>query len=159
SDGLVPAVEHCREDADLRARLLFVAGKFAAADGRHAKAVRYYEMVETEASTNSLADDSRLRRAQSYLRLGSEARFTELLSSMPSDYPNGDMTMEGVLELALRRIERHDWSGAAAVLERGVELVRGKDSARGHEHSGRERYFLARARYETGNREEALQQY
>lgn len=159
SDALVPAVEHCRDDASLRPRLLFVAGKFAAAAGRHAQAVRYYEMVETEAPENSLADDSRLRRAQSYLRLGAEARFTELLSRMPADYPRGDMTMEGVLELALRRIERNDWSGASSVLERGVELVRGKDSARGHEHSGRERYFLARARYETGNQKEALDQY
>lgn len=159
SDELAAAVQRCRDDAQLRPRLLFVAGKFAASDGRHAQAVRYFEMLEQEAPDSTLADDSRLKRAQSYLRLGAEARFTELLSSMPVDYPAGDMTMEGVLELALRRIERHDWSGAASVLERGAELVRGKDSVRGHEHSGRERYFLARARYETGRKAEALEQY
>lgn len=159
SDELVGAVQHCKDDPELRPRLLFVAGKFAASDGRHAQAVRYYEMLEREAPDSTLADDARLRRAQSYLRLGAEARFTELLTTMPADYPRGDMTMEGVLELALRRIEKHDWSGAAAVLERGAELVRGKDSVRGHEHSGRERYFLARARYETGRQAEALEQY
>jgi soluble lytic murein transglycosylase len=159
SDELAAAVQRCRDDAQLRPRLLFVAGKFAASDGRHAQAARYFEMLEQEAPDSTLADDSRLKRAQSYLRLGAEARFTELLSSMPADYPNGDMTMEGVLELALRRIERHDWSGATSVLERGAELVRGKDSVRGHEHSGRERYFLARARYETGRQAEALDQY
>lgn len=159
SEELVPAVQHCRDDADLRPRLLYVAGKYAASGGQHAQAVRYYEMLEKEGGQSTLLDDGRLLRARSYLRLGAEARFTELLASMPADYPNGDMTMEGVLELAMRRIEKHDWSGAASVLERGVALVRSKDSARGHEFSGRERYFLARARYELGKQEEALEEY
>lgn len=159
SDELTPAVQHCRGDTDLRARVLYLAGKYAASDGRHAQAVRYFELLEKEGGQSTLIDDGRLLRARSYLRMGAEARFTELLASMPADYPDGDMTMDGVLELAMRRIEKHDWSGAASVLERGVALVRDRDSARGHEHSGRERYFLARARYELGQRDEALKEY
>lgn len=158
-DAMTTPAERCKDDLEVRARLLFLIGKYAQADDRYAVAARYFEMLEAEFPEHRLADDARLKRAQIYMRMGAEARFTELLSTMPEDYPSGDMTMDGVLALALRRIEKQDWSGAAAVLERGVALVRGRDSARGTEHSGRERYFLARARYEMGARAEALAEY
>jgi soluble lytic murein transglycosylase len=159
ADVLGAPAERCKSDAEVRARLLFLVGKYSQAADRDAAAARYFELLETEFPGHRLADDARLKRAQCYAAMGVEARFTELLSSMPEDYPNGDMTMDGVLELSMRRIEKQDWSGAAAVLERGVGLVRAKDSARGTEYSGRERYFLARARYETGARAQALDEY
>lgn len=159
ADLLRPVVDMCRADADLHAKILFNAGKFSAADGRHTTAVDYYGRLETEHPTSSLADDSRLRAAQSYLRAGVVARFTELLLALPEDYPDGDMTMEGVLTLALYRIERSDWAGALVVLERGAKVVRATDSARGHEESGRERYFWARALGELSQEEEALLEY
>ncbi len=158
-DELTIPAERCREDGDFRARLLFLIGKYAQADDRYAAAVRYFEMLEMEFPKHRLADDARLKRAQIYMRMGAEARFTELLGSMSEDYPSGDMTMDGVIELSMRRIEKQDWSGAASVLERGAALVRGKDSARGTEYSGRERYFLARARYEMGDKKHALDEY
>ncbi len=159
ADALGEPSAKCNTDPEVRARLLFLAGKYAHAAERYAAAARYYEMLEREFPKHRLADDARLKRAQSYQRMGVEARFTELLQTMPEDYPAGDMTMDGVLELSMRRIEKQDWSGAASVLERGVALVRNRDSARGTEYSGRERYFLARARFETGARAQALDEY
>lgn len=159
ADRIVPSAENCAAHPDLHAWLLFNAGKYSAADGRHTKAVRHYAELERLYPKNSLADDARLRAANSYESAGVTARFVSLLSAMPQDYPDGDMTMEGVLTLALYRIERSDWSGAAQVLESGARAARENDSARGHEYSGTERYFLARARQKLGEEEAALEEY
>src|SRR5690606_10002782 len=159
TDSLSDAIARCRGDADFRARLLYLGGKYARFDGRHMQAIQRFEQLEREVPGHRLADDARLYAAQSYFKLGVEARFTELLSNMPRDYPKGDMVMDGVFELALRRIDRGDWSGAASVLELGKQLTLGHDSARGQEHSGRERYFLARALGEMKHESRALDEY
>ncbi len=155
---LRPAVEHCRGEGldDLRARVLYLAGKYSARDGRHTAATKYYAQLEQEVPQHRLADDARLNAALSYYSLGVEARFTELLSRMPEDYPGGDMMLDGVFRLALRRIEKQDWSGAASVLDRAASVVGRLDSARGADFSGRERYWRARAWMETGERERGL---
>lgn len=159
ADRISSSADNCASHPEVHAWLLFNAGKYSAADGRHTKAVRFYGELERLYRGNSLADDARLRTAKSYESAGITARFVSLLASMPEDYPDGDMTMEGVLTLALYRIERGDWAGAAQVLDRGASIVRNNDSARGHEYSGTERYFLARARQELGEEEEALREY
>jgi soluble lytic murein transglycosylase len=153
ADALADVIHKCKGDADLRARALYLAGHHAALDGRHAQAVQRFEQLERELPSHRLADDARLKAALSYFELGVEARFTELLSSMPEVYPEGDMMLDGVFRLALRRIEKGDWPGAAAVLDRAFVLVGERDSARGTELSGRERYFRARAWMKTGEKE------
>lgn len=158
ADSLIAPLEACRADIDYRARALYSAGKYAALDNRHTSAISYFQKLEQEAPHHRLADDARLKAALSYLKLGVEARFTELLRSMPEDYPAGDMVLDGVFELALRRIEKGDWSGAGAVLASAQALVRTGDSERGQEFSGRERYFWARALIETGESEHGLEE-
>lgn len=159
ADGLRDAVTSCAVLPELHAKILFNAGKFAAADGRDPAAVRHFAELERLYPTNTLADDARVRRARSHLEMGSVARFTELLLALPVDYPDGDLTMEGVLDLALYRMERRDWRGAAAVLERGTQAIAPRDRNRGPEESGRERYFWARSLAELGDGAAALDQY
>lgn len=159
ADSLGDVITRCKGDQDFRARVLFLCGKYARSDGRDMQAIQRFEQLEREVPEHRLADDARLYAAQTYLELGVEARFTELLSNMPRDYPKGDMVMDGVFELALRRIDRSDWSGAASVLELGRQLTAGNDSARGQEYSGRERYFLARSWEEMKHQEKALDEY
>ncbi len=142
--------KHCDGDDDLTARALFLAGKYAADDGRDTLAIERWGELEKRFPKHRLADDARMNAALSYFSLGVEARFTELLSSMPDDYPDGDMLFDAVFRLALRRIEKDDWSGAASVLDRVAEISKKNDAARGTEISGRERYFRARAWIETG---------
>ncbi len=159
AERVTPAAQRCQAEKDLHPWLLFNAGKYSAADGRHTKAVVFYADLEAQYPQSSLADDARFRAAQSYLKMGSSAKFMDLLSRIADDYPDGDTTMEGVLTLALHRMERKDWSGAAQVLERASEIIRPRDSARGHEHAGTERYFLAKVKQELGREEEALSEY
>lgn len=153
ADSFVDLLRHCDNQDDLRVKVLYLAGKYAFSDKRYTLSIQRYEQLEKEFREHRLADDARLNAALAYLELGVEARFTELLSRMPDDYPAGDMLLEGMFRLALRRIERNDWSGAASVLERAAAIVGDRDSARGHEFSGRERYFRARALMQTGERD------
>lgn len=149
-------LEACRSDAALHARALFNAGKYAVAAARYLEAASLYGRVESEHASNTLADDSRLGAALAYLEAGVEARFTELVTAMPEDYPDGDMVAEGMFRLALRRMDRGDWSGAVSVLDRAVKVVGGRDAERGGELAGRELYFLARGELELGQRERAI---
>lgn len=145
-------------DPELRARAQFMAGKAAASDGQHMLAIKRFAALEQDAPKNSLADDARLYGALSYLELGVEARFTELLSAMPDDYPDGDMVPEGSFRLALRRLDKQDYQGAARVLER-VLANKFSVTARAADFAGRERYFHARALAASGDAERALGEY
>jgi soluble lytic murein transglycosylase len=157
-DSLVENEPRCRGDAELHVRVLYNAGKYAAADARHSDAVRFFARVESEHHTHSLADDARLQAAIAYLELGVEARFTDLLRTLPDEYPSGDMALDALFRLAVRRIDKGDWSSAASVLTRAVALVGGPqaDAARGGEVAGRERYFEARSALALGQRGPAL---
>jgi soluble lytic murein transglycosylase len=155
---LAGVVERCKgpPHRPLRARALYLAGLYHSQDGRWLQGAKYYEAVEKEAPEDTLGDDARLKAALCYFEQGVEARFTELLDRMPEDFPDGDMVLEGVYRLAVRRMEKGDWSGAASVLERGSVLVGPRDGARGTEFSGRERYWRARAFMMTGEKERGL---
>ncbi len=158
TDRFAEVVQHCKAE-ELRAPALYLGGKVAFSDGRYPEAERFLAQLERELPRHRLADDARLYRAQAQREMGVEARFSELLDSMPDDYPEGDMTLDGVFLLALSRMEKGDWSGALTVLGRAVHLAGGVDARRGQESSGRERYFEARALIETGEVERGLAQY
>jgi soluble lytic murein transglycosylase len=139
------ATARCRNDSERHARALFLSGKYAVSERSFLAAAHAFEQLEQEHPKSSLADDSRLSAALAYRELGVGARFTELLSSI-----------EGLFRLAVERVDRNDWSGAASVLARADSLVGDRDSARGLELAGRERYFAARAELALGRREAAL---
>ncbi len=149
---------NCKSD-DMRAWALYIGGKYAFQDKRYPEAERLLSELERELPKHRLADDARWYRAQAQLEMGVESRFSELLERMPDDYPNGELTLDGVFLLAQRRMEKGDWPGAASVLGRAVKLVGPNDAQRGQESSGRERYFEARAMIETGEVERGLAQY
>ncbi|MET0790688.1 MAG: lytic transglycosylase domain-containing protein [Polyangiaceae bacterium] len=156
-DALERLLKEC-SDPDQRARAQFMAGKAAASDGQHMLAIKRFAALEQDAPKNSLADDARLYGALSYLELGVEARFTELLSALPDDYPDGDMVPEGSFRLALRRLDKQDYQGAARVLERVLDN-KFSVAARGADFAGRERYFHARALSAIGDGERAFTEY
>ena len=156
ADSLDDVIRSCTSDRELWARALYLAGTYAASDGRHAQAIQRFEQLEKELPKHTLADDCRLKAAISHYEMGSEARFTELLSTMQDDFPEGDMVLDGVFRLAVRRIEKGDWSGAASVLDRAAGLASARDGIRGQEFSGRERYFRARAWMQTGEKDRGI---
>ncbi len=137
-------LDQCK-DPELRARAQFSAGKAAASDGQHMLAIKRFAALEQEAPKNSLADDARLYGALSYLELGVEARFTELLSALPDDYPDGDMVPEGSFRLALRRMEQTGLPRRGARARTRCSTTSSAWGVRAADFAGRERYF-SRAR-------------
>jgi soluble lytic murein transglycosylase len=112
-----------------------------------------YALLEKELPSHRLADDARLRGARAVLELGDEARFTEMLTRMPDDYPAGDMVNDGLFELALSRFEKRDFAGAIVPLERAMART---PRERAYFAAGRLPYFLGRARIEIGSVNQGL---
>jgi soluble lytic murein transglycosylase len=72
-----------------------------------------------------------------------------LLSRIADDYPDGDMSREGLFRLALSQMEKRDFASAIPLLRRADTLP----AAPGHgEQLGREQYFLARSLLATGDK-------
>jgi soluble lytic murein transglycosylase len=149
ADAYASAIDRCA-GLERRAWALFSGGRASGRAGRWSEAVQRYALVEQEFPKHRLADDSRLRGAAAYRELGDEARYQAMLTAMPDDYPEGDMVNDALFELALARIEVHDWAGAIAPLERGRERA-GRERA--YDAAGRFPYYLGRARIETGSAE------
>lgn len=144
---------------DQGARGLYLSGKYSENEKRWAEAVRFYESLEKDYPDHRLADDARFRAALSYEELGAEARFTDLISRMPDDYPSGDMVVDALFELSTRRLGKGDWAGAALILDRAMALPGATSIERGPEFVGRERYFRARAWGVEGDMARSLSEY
>ncbi|HMA97637.1 MAG TPA: lytic transglycosylase domain-containing protein, partial [Polyangiaceae bacterium] len=145
------------EDSDLTARALFLAAGQRAGVRKRAEAIANYAELEARFPSHRLADDARLKQANLYRAMGADSRFVELLDRMPDDYPNGDMVVEGLFQLALKSMAAHQWSTALSVMERSERLTPLLERAKDVERD-RHAYFLARARIATGQRERGLEQ-
>ncbi len=146
SDAYGTTIERCA-GAARRVEALWHGGKAAIRAGRHAESVQRYGLLEQEFKTHRLADDARLKGAYSVRELGDEARFSQMLTSMPDDYPEGDMVDDGLFQLALSRMVKRDWAGAISPLERALARA---PHERAYHSAGRLPYYLGRARIETG---------
>ncbi len=155
-EALEPARDGCAADAERGARIFFLSGRYAASDGKPTLAIHFFEDVERRFPTHSLADDARFNAALAEEDRGVGSRFAELLLSLSEFYPKGDMVPEGLFRLALRDLERGDWSSALGPLERALGVLGDGDRARGFELAGRERFFHARALIALGKREAGL---
>ncbi len=122
---------------------LFLGGRYALRGGTAALARKRYAQLEKRFPKHSYADDARLHGAEAALDLGDVAAFTRMLSRIDTAYPHGDMVDQALFTLARDRIERGDWAGAVAPLERAI-----KKQWRGRPYyaEGRPQYFLARAK-------------
>ncbi|UQA63486.1 transglycosylase SLT domain-containing protein [Polyangium aurulentum] len=147
NDGYATAIERC-QGLPRRVEALWHGGKNAARAGKHAEAIQRYGLLEAEFPKHRLADDARLKGAFAARELGDEARFTQLLTRMPEDYPEGDMVSEGLFQLALARMTKRDWAGAITPLERALARA---PHERAYYAAGRLPYYLGRARIETGS--------
>jgi soluble lytic murein transglycosylase len=141
-------LKHC-SDGTLRAKAAYLAGKWAFSDKRYPAAIRFFADVEANPARDTLGDDARLYAALAHDELSDRAQFVTLLSRIADDYPDGDMSREGLFRLALSQMETRDFASAIPLLRRADALP----PASGHgEQLGREQYYLARALFATGDK-------
>ncbi|MFO0759678.1 MAG: transglycosylase SLT domain-containing protein [Byssovorax sp.] len=152
ADSYGDAIARCEGQPRL-VDALFSGGKASASDGRHLEAMGRYARLEKEFPSHRFADDARIKGARAALDAGDEGRFRALLSTIAGDYPNGDLTSDGLFELALASITKRDWASAIPWLERGLAR---SPRERAYFAAGRFPYYLARAHLETGAVEQGL---
>lgn len=149
------AVAAC-QDPDMRVRSLYRGAKAYEAAGRCEDAARLYATVESEFKDHSYADDARLHGAVCALALGDRARFEAMLSTLPDDYPQGDMRAEALWMLAMDGFEQGQADRACEAMRRYNELFPIEE---GWYAAGRSGYWLGRAEELLGDKTSAASRY
>lgn len=160
-DAWGDAVTACQNDGEL------VTALYAGAKARTSKdpklAIEWFARVEQQFPKHRLADDARFRGAllvASGSDAGREERSEQMLSSLPDDYPNGDMGTEALFRVALAKMSRatrgEDWEPIKPVLDRIIQLA---PADRHWATAGRAEYFRARAAEMTGDHRDALSRW
>jgi soluble lytic murein transglycosylase len=146
ADAYKGAIEHCEGQAR-GADALFAGARASASAGRQLEAIDRFARLERDYPTHRLADDARLRGARAALDAGDEALFARMLSTIADTYPEGDVSNDGLFELALFHVGKREWAAAVPPLEKALART---PRERAYWASGRLPYFLARAHIETG---------
>ncbi|MBW2276617.1 MAG: transglycosylase SLT domain-containing protein [Deltaproteobacteria bacterium] len=140
----------------VQVRALYQAGRSYVSSDKQEDALRMFEAVEQEYGTHSYADDARLRRARCHLALGDRETFLELISSLPDDYPQGDMRSEALWSAAYEAMKRNDLPSAKEVLAKYHALF---PNEKGWYVAGRSGYWLGRVEELLGDLEKAAELY
>jgi soluble lytic murein transglycosylase len=148
------AIARCQGDP-LLATALFAGAKAAQAKLPDLARARFAK-VEELFHDHRFADDARFLGALVALGQGDEPAFTRMMLTLPDDYPEGDQRGEALFRVALLRMTRGDWAGAAPVLDRIVAMT---PDDRHWATAGRAAYFRARAAAELGHGDEARAGY
>jgi soluble lytic murein transglycosylase len=148
ADAYGLAIARCDAYPDALVDALYFGGKASVSAGRCDEAIERFARVEKEFHDHRFADDARLHAAECALEAGDDRRYTEMLSAMPVDYPEGDMVQEGLFRVALRKMVKKDWALASSLLDtaRGTKSKETPSST-----GGRLAYFQARALYANGD--------
>jgi soluble lytic murein transglycosylase len=147
ADGFGAAIEKCEGYPDPLAEALLAGGRASVSINQCDEASRRFERLEKDLRTHRFADDARLRRAECALTMGDEQRYADLLTSMPDDYPEGDMVGDGLFRLALRKMTKGEWPAALPVLTRALSFKADEPGSA----KGRVAYFRARALVAVGD--------
>lgn len=146
ADSFGEAIGRCDGEAR-RVDALFLGGKASSQAGRSLEAIQRYALLEKDFPKHRFADDARVKGARAVLDTKDEARFERMLSTIAEDYPQGDVTNDGLFALALHHIGKGNWAAAIPVLEKALARA---PKERAYDDAGRLPYYLARAHVATG---------
>jgi soluble lytic murein transglycosylase len=156
ADAWGAAIARCSEGLDdALVTALYYGGKASVSAHRPAEALERFGKVEKLFPKHRLADDACFRAALVACDEGDESRGLSLLSSLPDNYPEGDMGGEALFRVALAKLGKRDLDGARDALDRllGAKLDGGRTSA------GRGAYFRARVAQLAGEVDDAQRRY
>ncbi|MGA2447602.1 MAG: transglycosylase SLT domain-containing protein [Polyangiaceae bacterium] len=155
ADAWGVAIARC-VGSEALATALYYGGKASASAHRPAEAAERFSRVEKLFPRHRLADDARLRGALVALDQGDEARANAMLSSLPDDYPDGDMRGEALFRIALGKMRARDFDAAQRALDRAIAT--GLEDT-GGSTAGRSAYFRGRVSELSGDLESARERY
>lgn len=144
------------DNADLQVKSAYQAGRSYGLTARPETAIKRYALVEKQHPEHTYADDARLRQAEEYRDLGDQKKVTELLSSIPTRYPKGDMRAEAMWRLAWRAYKDKEYRQALGWLSKQI-------AAKPIDHNfwaeGQAQYWSGRAWAELGKKDKAIAAY
>ncbi|NUO53936.1 MAG: lytic transglycosylase domain-containing protein [Polyangiaceae bacterium] len=149
-DELTRAATLCEKQPEYP-EVLFAAGRAAQKADAYDRARTFFGKLEAAAPTHRLADDARFEGARCALEAGDRGAFGKMLDTMPTDYPSGDVTGDGIFLRAIEAMERGAYAEAKKPLGQGAARPR----ERAYYRAGRFSYFLGRAELAAGDRDEA----
>ncbi len=155
--AFVPAIAACKAsgNTDYEVKSAYQAGLAFGRARKSSRSIEYYRHVETFPK-HSYADDARLRAAEQYASLGKDEKVRELLESIPTLYPQGDMRTEAMWRLGRRAYLRKDYKAATKWLRLQIRILPIETNwwAEGQAH-----YWLGRSLAKQGEDEQAAQAY
>jgi soluble lytic murein transglycosylase len=152
------AMAACDKSAnvDLQVKAAYQAGRSYGMTARSEIAIERYAKVEKQHPEHTYADDARLRQAEQHRELGNQDKVTELLSSMPTRYPDGDMRAEAMWRLAWRAFKAKSYREALGWLEKQVKTKPLDDN---YWAEGQAQYWMGRSHAALGDKRKALAAY
>ncbi|MBN2340875.1 MAG: transglycosylase SLT domain-containing protein [Deltaproteobacteria bacterium] len=141
---------------EIRLKALYKAGKSNMSANRYREAIDMFAQVEKLFPTHSYADDARLHAARCWLALGNEERFLSMVSSLPDDYPSGDMRAEALWVGAKRALDSDNLEKAEEILEKYYHMF---PIEKGWYTAGRAGYWYGRVLELLEKTDDALARY
>ncbi len=155
ADAWGDAITACAGD-DALVGALYSGAKASLAAKRTQDGLDRFAKVEQLFPKHRLADDARFHAALAAKDAGDEARFVAMMTSIPTDYPEGDMRGEAIFRVALALMSRGDWAAAKAPLD---DLAAREREDHHWATSARAAYFRARASAALGDAADAKARY
>ncbi|GAB4558513.1 MAG: tetratricopeptide repeat protein [Haliangiales bacterium] len=119
------AISDCEQagNTDLQVKAAYQAGRSYAFERERQSAIDRYRRAETISPSHTYVDDARLRQAEEYASLGDDAEVSQLLSSIPEKYPEGDMRAEALWRLGWRAYQDGEYERAVEWFQKQIAAV------------------------------------
>ena len=130
------------KNTDLEIKSNYQAARSYSYFGEHQIAITRYQTAETIDPKHSYADDSMLREAEEWASLNDGKKVEEVLSALPTKFPDGDNTAEAMWRLGFRAWREQRYDDAIKWWKEQIRLVPHDDNWFGE---GEPQYWLGRA--------------
>ena len=148
ADAYKGAIEHCAGPAArARTRSSRAAGRRPRRGGRSRRSSAFALLEKDHPSPPPRRRRAAARGARRARRRATRRASMRMLETIADAYPEGDVSNDGLFELALFHVGKRDWAGAVPPLEKALARA---PRERAYWAAGRLPYFLARAHLETG---------
>ncbi len=138
---------------DLEIKSLYQAGRSYAFIGLHETAVLAYQAAQKVDPKHSYADDALLREAEEWSSLNNGKKVESVLSSLPTQFPDGDNVAEAMWRLGWRAWKDKKYDESIKWWRKQIELVPHDDNYFGE---GQAQYWLGRAYLAKNKKDDAM---
>jgi len=151
------AVKSCTGiNTDLHVKSVYQAGRAYAFIGEHQIAIDRYKATQTIDPKHSYADDGMLREAEEWTSLNDGKKVDEVLSQIPTKFPQGDNVAEAMWRIGWRAWKENRVDDAIKWWQEQIRLVPRDDN---YFAEGQAQYWLGRAFASKGELPKAVVQW